>query len=116
MRAHLASQRPRRAWEFAATRAGVPIGVATVCLGPRVAGVFDVGVLPEHRGRGIGTALVQHLCAFAREHGMIGLALIATGMGERVYRRVGFEEVCRMSYWYSSLGKHLLRGTSKLPP
>ncbi|MBI4661999.1 MAG: GNAT family N-acetyltransferase [Verrucomicrobia bacterium] len=107
--AHLASQRPRRVWEFAATLAGVPVGVGTICLGPRVAGVFDVGVLPDHRGRGIGTALVGHLCAFARERGMSGATLIATGMGEGVYRRAGFEEVCKMSYWYSSLGKHRFR-------
>lgn len=104
--AHLAGRKPRRVWEFAAFHSGVPVGVATVCLGRRIAGVFDVGVLAEYRRRGIGTALVGHVVGFARERGMSGATLIATGMGEGVYRRAGFETVCTMSYWYSSLGKN----------
>ena len=103
-----AADRPRRVWDFAALRAGVPVGFVSVFLGDRgegksnAAGMHDVGVLPAERQKGIGAALMHHACAFARERGYPGAVLIASGMGEGVYRRAGFREVGRIAYWYRS--------------
>jgi GNAT superfamily N-acetyltransferase len=81
------------------------VGVTTLYLGRSIAGVFDVGVVERARRRGIGATLVAHACAFARDRGYDGAALTASGMGESVYREVGFREVCRTGYWYSRAGR-----------
>jgi GNAT superfamily N-acetyltransferase len=100
--AHLTARRPQRAWEFIAWRGDSPVGACTLCLSGHAAGLHDVAVVESARRRGIGTALVSHACAFARGLGCRSAVLIASGSGEGVYRRAGFEEVCRIAYWYSS--------------
>jgi len=104
--ARLATLEPRRIQDFVALRKGVPVGFISVFLGERgegksnVAGIHDVGVLPDLRKQGIGLALMHHAHAFAREQGYRGAVLIASAMGEGVYRRAGFREVGRIAYWY----------------
>jgi len=39
-------------------------------------------VLPEHRGRGVGTALLEHLVAYGRELGVEGLTAFVDGGDE----------------------------------
>ena len=55
----------------------------------------SVGVLPEHRGRGIGTALLRELAAAAEADGLPGLSLSVErdNPAVRLYRRLGFVEV-----------------------
>lgn len=106
---HLTNLRPQCVWELMAALDGRPVGSCLLFLGKRVAGLHDVGVIESERRRGIGRALVAYACRFARDRGYRGAVLIAAGMGESVYRRVGFREVCRMSYWYSSLVKRSVR-------
>jgi len=101
--AALVRQRPRRVWEFMAKLDGQTVGGCTLFLGSQVAGVHNVCVVESARNRGIGRALVCHACQFARGQGYAGAVLIASGMGESVYRRAGFREVCRMAFWYSAL-------------
>jgi GNAT superfamily N-acetyltransferase len=99
---HLALRSPRKSWEFVATCANSPVGICTLFLGRRHAGVFDVGVLEPVRNQGIGRALVRHACAFAREQGSEGAILIATNLGYGMYRHVGFQEVGRIGFWYTA--------------
>jgi predicted N-acetyltransferase YhbS len=61
-----------------------------------------VDVIEDYRRRGIGAALVDHSCRFASERGASAIVLLATGMGEGVYKRCGFVEVARFGYWYRS--------------
>ncbi len=51
----------------------------------------NIVVLPDYRGRGIGFALTDHLIQFLRSRGCTSLILIATPLGEPVYRKLGFE-------------------------
>jgi GNAT superfamily N-acetyltransferase len=110
-RSHLDAQRrlteqaPERVVSLLATMQGSAVGAAVLFLDGDCAGLWDVGVLESHRKRGIGTALTAHACALARDAGYHDCVLIASGMGYTVYRAVGFAEVCRMSYWYSRLGR-----------
>ena len=50
----------------------------------------NIIVLPEYRGRGIGRMLTHHLANYFDERGVIHQLLIATKMGEPLYRMAGF--------------------------
>jgi GNAT superfamily N-acetyltransferase len=96
----IAAIRPRRVWNFVASAEGKPVGETTLCDGAGVAGIYDVEVLEEFRGRGIGSALVSAALRTAREElGLQHAVLAATGMGFGVYTRLGFREVCKLSFW-----------------
>jgi hypothetical protein len=51
----------------------------------------NIVVLPEFRGRGIGRSLTEKLVDFFHEKGVTHQILVATRLGEPVYRKVGFE-------------------------
>ena len=55
-----------------------------------VAFVGAMAVLPSHRGRGVGSTILQHTMAQARRHGCTTLLLEATALGAPVYARAGF--------------------------
>lgn len=99
---YLASRSPRKSWEFVALFGSVPVGICTLFVGTRCAGLFDVGVLESMRKQGIGCSLVLHSCRFAQEQGAEGIVLISTNMGNRVYERVGFRVVSKIGFWYSA--------------
>jgi ribosomal protein S18 acetylase RimI-like enzyme len=60
-----------------------------------LAGVYNVATAPDARRRGIGAALTGVAIAEGRERGYEVAALGASELGYGVYRRMGFEEVCR---------------------
>ena len=63
-------------------------------LGPLgVAGIFDVGVVPDLRNQGIGKALTFTACQFAQQMGCHHAILNATLLGEPTYRRLGFRSL-----------------------
>lgn len=101
----LAQERPRKHWMFVAEKSGKPVGTAIVYLDQGNAGVYDVEVLDELRRQGIGTALLQHVCIFAREHGAQLAVLAASEQGVRFYPRFGFEVVGRYRTYYYSIKK-----------
>ena len=102
----ICAQRPRRAWAFVATLNGRPVGHSLLFLGARVAGIYEVGVVRKFRRKGIGTAITLAALQFARQRGVRHGVLQASGEGEHVYRRIGFEEVCRISLWFYSRRHH----------
>ena len=94
---------PNKVFDFVATdEKGVPLGAMTLFLGAAAAGFHDVGVIEPARRRGVARALLVHVMGFARDRGARHAVLLSTGMGESVYHRVGFREVCRIAYWYRS--------------
>jgi GNAT superfamily N-acetyltransferase len=79
---------------------GEVLGEATVNLAGGAAGIFDMGVVPEARRRGLGLALAVAACRVARERGAGIVTLKATAEGEPVYRRAGFRSVgWGMTWW-----------------
>jgi ribosomal protein S18 acetylase RimI-like enzyme len=59
-----------------------------------VAHVTQICVLPEHRGRGLGEALIRACCIGLRERGSSRLTLTVTGANTNaveLYHRLGFE-------------------------
>jgi GNAT superfamily N-acetyltransferase len=99
-RSALARLKPQQIWFFAASTEGRPVGGTAIVLGAGVAGIYGVDVLEKFRRRGIGTALVRAALVFARDKlGQRAAVLAATGLGQGVYSRLGFAEVCKMSFW-----------------
>jgi ribosomal protein S18 acetylase RimI-like enzyme len=57
---------------------------------------LSVAVLPEHQGRGIGTALLARLMEVARtRYGAVSLSVAEENPALRLYERLGFEVVDR---------------------
>src|SRR6267378_4096993 len=63
------------------------------------AGIYGVEVLARYRRKGVGTALVYAAMEHGKKLGFAAAVLSATGKGEGVYKRLGFREVCKMSFW-----------------
>lgn len=61
---------------------------------PTFAGSGLAGVRREYRNRGIGTALMAHACAWAKEHGYAEVNAGGAGVNApmlKVIRRIGFD-------------------------
>jgi ribosomal protein S18 acetylase RimI-like enzyme len=69
-----------------------PVATSWVFLGAGVAGLFGVTVLPEGRGRGLGTEMSMHPLREARAMGYHIGVLDATQQGYGIYERIGFED------------------------
>jgi ribosomal protein S18 acetylase RimI-like enzyme len=80
---------------------GVPMG--RLYLERRVATllVIDIALLPEWRGRGLGTALMQWICAQAHAAGKsVTVVVEKYNRAQTLYRRLGFREISDEGiYW-----------------
>jgi ribosomal protein S18 acetylase RimI-like enzyme len=63
-------------------------------------GIYDMGVAPEARRKGHGTALTLAAVAAAHELGCASVTLNATGEGELLYRSVGFASLGHGMTWW----------------
>lgn len=77
---------------------GEAIGTSMMFLSSGVAGLYQVEVSPEHRRRGIGTAMTLAPMEDARQLGYRIAVLQASKMGEPVYRKIGFKSYFRYNY------------------
>jgi GNAT superfamily N-acetyltransferase len=56
--------------------------------------VIDIALLPQWRGRGLGTALLEWVCAQARVAGKsVTVAVEKNNRAQTLYRRLGFREI-----------------------
>jgi GNAT superfamily N-acetyltransferase len=83
---------------FLATADEIPVATSTLFEWAGVAGLYNVGTLPEHRGRGLGTMASLAAMHAGRENGLRFGVLQASAMGESVYRSIGFEECGRFAF------------------
>lgn len=73
---------------------GVAAGRLYVDRGPDETRVVDIALLPEHRGRGVGSALLRDLLAEATASGRcVTIHVEASNPARRLYERLGFVEV-----------------------
>ena len=79
-----------------------PVGAIELFLGTDAAGVHGLHVPQAWQGRGVASALLEHVCREASESGHSRLVLLASSDGQRLYARRGFREVGRIGYWYRS--------------
>jgi len=64
-----------------------------------VAGIYNVGTVPEARGKGIGAAITLAPLLEARSRGYKIAILHASELGYSVYRRLGFQDYCQMNIY-----------------
>lgn len=69
-----------------------PVATASVLLGDKVAGIYNIVTLPEARRRGIAAAMTMQTLLKAKEAGYRVATLQATKLGAPIYRRIGFVE------------------------
>ncbi len=72
---------------------GALVGCANGLLQGSAGWLGNIIVLPPFRGRGIGRALTEDLVNFFREKHMDHQVLVATDLGEPVYRKLGFQVI-----------------------
>jgi ribosomal protein S18 acetylase RimI-like enzyme len=84
--------------------AGTPMGRLYIDRQADAMRVIDIALLPEWRGRGIGTALMEAVLAEARATGKeIGISVEKFNPALRLYQRLGFREYADDGiYWFMS--------------
>lgn len=87
---------------FLARERGQPVGTSLLILAGGAAGIFSVITAPEARGRGVGAAVTHAALRVAREAGRRIAILESSRMGYNVYRRLGFEEYCKVGHFAST--------------
>jgi GNAT superfamily N-acetyltransferase len=58
-----------------------------------------MATVPEARGHGLSTLLLGHALADAAERGCETSTVVASRLGERIYRRLGYRPVCPIQQW-----------------
>lgn len=77
---------------FIAVRDDAPIASASIFTGAGIAGLYNVGTVPQARGQGIGTAITLAALAAARRAGHRRAMLGAEPPAAPLYRRIGFRD------------------------
>jgi GNAT superfamily N-acetyltransferase len=84
---------------FVAAWEGEACGTTTTCVLGRVAWIAMVLVAGSARGRGIGTALLEHALAYLDGRGVPTVRLDATAAGQPLYERLGFRGEYELARW-----------------
>lgn len=73
---------------------GVAAGRLYVDRGEREIRIVDISLLPDHRGHGVGTRLLEELMAEAGEGGLaLTIHVERNNRAQTLYRRLGFREI-----------------------
>lgn len=101
---------PRQTWHFAAWLNGSLAGHSVVHLttGPLgVAGIYNVGVIPEFRNKGVGRAVTLAACQFAHN---LGCHYAVLNSAVNIYERLGFKSLGHGQTWW------MHKATLRSPP
>ncbi len=94
---------------------GEPLGTASVITyGDALAWIGMVVVVPEHRGKGLGTELTGACIEIARAKGITRIMLDASEMGRPVYRKLGFRPVCHIERWEGRCSDYMDRRVERM--
>ncbi|HIE05023.1 MAG TPA: GNAT family N-acetyltransferase [Candidatus Latescibacteria bacterium] len=95
---------------FVAEEDGRPVGYVTTRLDhdTKIGWIPNLAVLPEHRRKGIGKALMERALNYLKEKGMEMVkieTLEQNEVGKEFYPKVGFVEVARQIHYVMPLGE-----------
>ena len=94
---------PERGQRFIAFLDGVIVGQCCLFFttgANGIAGMYNVGVVPSMRRKGVGKAVVLAACRYARERGYQYVMLNANDMGRPVYEQAGFRVIGHGITWW----------------
>jgi ribosomal protein S18 acetylase RimI-like enzyme len=83
---------------FLAARDGAPLATSTLVSAAGVAGLYNVGTLPDARRTGLGRLVSVAAMVAGRDAGYRVGVLQSSPDGEPVYRAIGFEERARFTF------------------
>ncbi|HEX6213212.1 MAG TPA: GNAT family N-acetyltransferase [Vicinamibacterales bacterium] len=78
---------------------GEAVATCSLFVGAGVAGIYDVGTLPERRRQGIGAAITRAAVAEAAAAGYRIAILHSSALGAAMYRALGFNAVCAIGQY-----------------
>ncbi|MFJ9694049.1 GNAT family N-acetyltransferase [Kitasatospora sp. NPDC101183] len=81
---------------------GAPAGACLTYDDGRATGVYWVATLPDRRGRGVARAVLE--TALTHAHPNRPATLVATSLGEPLYRKLGFTALADTCWWTGSTG------------
>lgn len=78
----------------------IPVTCSAMILQAGVAGIYAVATLPFARRQGLGAAMTVRPLLEARAQGYRVGTLQASELGYPIYRRLGFQDVCRFGLYF----------------
>lgn len=101
---------------YLARDGGDPVACAMACDADADCSVFCVATRSGARGRGFAGRLMTAVLLEARGRGCRTATLQSSPMGERLYRRLGFEPAGRLGLWELRRGCGIRRGRTTATP
>jgi GNAT superfamily N-acetyltransferase len=90
---------PAYIFPFKAEIDGVLVGTGTAILHEKTGWLATIVTHNEYRNQGIGKRITEHLLSFLQNHNCENIYLIATALGEPVYKKVGFTTESRYDFY-----------------
>jgi hypothetical protein len=78
---------------------GAPVAAAMIVCSHGIAGVYWVGTVESARGRGLAEACTRAVTNLGFDLGSHSVQLQASPMGEPIYRRMGYDELYRYTFF-----------------
>jgi len=79
-----------------------PIGFGNLLIFGEVGWIGNIVVKKESRGKGLGTSITNHLIETGKEAGVRTFILIATELGESLYKNIGFRTELNYEFYKRS--------------
>ena len=78
---------------------GEPVTIASLLFHAGVAGIYGIATIPQSRRRGVAAAMTLHALHEAIKRGYRIAVLSPTEMSYALYRRIGFQEYCKLIHY-----------------
>ena len=79
-----------------------PVSTTAIVMGGNAIGVYNVATLPPHQRNGYGEAVMRYaLAETQRQCGIERTVLQSTPAGYRLYQRMGYQQITRVSVYAS---------------
>jgi GNAT superfamily N-acetyltransferase len=82
---------------------GNPATIASLLFHAGVAGIYGIATVPQSRRQGVAAAITLHALHEARRRGYRIAVLSPTEMSYALYRRIGFQEYCKLIHYELSV-------------